>query len=443
MKEGFFILAGMKKMNASDLYSFFQRHPEISTDSRKIKENGLFFALKGPNFNGNQFAADALKKGAAYAIIDEEKYHQGENYLLVDDCLKALQELAIYHRKNLNIPIIGITGSNGKTTTKELINAVLKSTFNTLATSGNLNNHIGVPLSILSITAEHEVAIIEMGANHQGEIAFLSSIARPDIGMITNIGKAHLEGFGGIEGVKKGKSELYRFLESSNGLVVLNQDDETLKELCKVKKRLTYGQASSSNVKGILECSEPIISGSWTTSLSSGKFNAQLYGTYNFYNILAAIAFGTHFKVSSEKISRAIESYQSDNNRSQIIDRGSYQLFLDAYNANPNSMMEAIKSFESQTTSLQKNVVLGDMFELGEDAANEHQGLIDYLLASREISRIVLVGKNFYSLKVSDRKVLFFSQTADAKKWFQTLDKRGNTFLLKGSRGMKMETIIE
>lgn len=431
----------MKKVSTQDLYEIYKQHPIISKDSRKVTPSCLYFSLKGESFDGNKFAEQALKDGAAYAIVDDINYVTNKNCLLVEDGLKALQDLAIFHRKQLNIPFIGITGSNGKTTTKELIYQVLKSHYNCYATEGNYNNHIGVPLTILSIKSSHEMAIVEMGANHQGEIDFLCSIAQPNYGLITNIGKAHLEGFGGIEGIKKGKSELYRFLKKSNGLIFRNGDDQVLAELAEGMKAITYGSNKENNCIGEIINAKPNIEFKWQYKNENGKAKTQLYGNYNFYNMLAAACIGNYFKVPSEKITTALESYQSQNNRSQFIKNKKGEIYLDAYNANPTSMLAALENFKSikKTTQL---VILGDMFELGEEGYKEHFEIIKQV-AKMGFEKACFVGKNFYEHHKNHSDFVFFKSTDEAKAWFSKQDINNHQVLIKGSRGMAMEKLLD
>lgn len=430
----------MKRVSTEELYKIFQKHPTISKDSRKIEQSCLYFALKGEHFDGNKFAKQALEAGAAYAIIDDESYAENEKYLIVEDSLIALQALAQHHRMQLNIPIIGITGSNGKTTTKELIQEVLKTKFNCFATSGNYNNHIGVPLSILSITKDHEIAVIEMGANHLGEIDFLCSISQPNYGLITNIGKAHLEGFGGLEGIKKGKSELYRYIQKQEGKVFINGDDTVLTKLAEGIEQITYGKNKNNDCRGEILKTQPNIVFKWTQNNQSETAQTQLYGTYNFYNMLAASCIGSYFKVPIEKIKTALESYQSRNNRSQLIRIDDCEIYLDAYNANPSSMKLALENFKSNNHQKQI-VILGDMFELGEASSKEHQRILD-LVKFLDFQTACLVGNHFYVEKDSYPDFSFFKSTEEAKAWFEQIDQSNTQILIKGSRGMAMERII-
>lgn len=427
--------------NLQKLYEIYLQNPIISKDSREKLKGGIYFSLKGNKFDGNKFAKNALENGATIAVIDNPNYKVSENYILVEDALNTLQSLAILHRSKINIPIIGITGSNGKTTTKELISTVLKKKYNTHFTIGNYNNHIGVPLTILQINKSHEIAIIEMGANHKKEIEFLCSISDPDFGLITNIGKAHLEGFGGVEGIKIGKSELYKHIQAKDGLIFKNGDDEVLKELAKNNKCINYGSSQDFYCFGELLESHPSIKAKWNCKGASGKFSSLLYGDYNFYNMLAAITIGRYFDVESKDIDDAIATYESDINRSQKIEKASYTIYLDAYNANPSSMEVAIKNF-SNNKSNKKLVLLGDMFELGEDSLMEHQKIVD-LCTDLKFDYIVVAGEHFMQCKTEDNRISKFKTTEEAKKWFSELDKKNYEVLIKGSRGMAMENIIK
>lgn len=414
----------------------------VCTDTRKLISGSVFFALKGSNFNANEFAQKAIEAGCALAVVDDEKFIS-DKIVLVKDVLKALQALANYHRKQLSIPVLGITGSNAKTTNKELINAVLSKKFYTLATVGNLNNHIGVPLTLLSITKEHEFAIIEMGANHQGEIEELCTIAEPHYGLITNIGKAHLEGFGGIEGVKKGKSEMYRYIKSKNGKVFINGDDEVLYELAFNNDKITYGCKKLYDLIGKDVTADETVSLKYTTRYSEKDWNkietinTQIVGAYNFINCLTAVCVGNYFKVEDKLIKEALESYVPNMNRSQLVKTNNNTLLLDAYNANPNSMKVAIENF-SNYKSDKKLVLLGDMFELGEYSAEEHSKIIE-LLKEKNIANVILVGDEFF--KLSDNYYKKFKTTNECKEYLQQQSIQNTTVLIKGSRGMKMEAL--
>ncbi len=427
--------------NLQKIYQIYLKTPVISKDSREKLSGGVYFSLKGEKFDGNIFAKDALQNGATIAVIDNPKYRINDNYILVEDALTTLQNLARIHRSKLNIPVIGITGSNGKTTTKELISSVLKKKYNTHFTSGNYNNHIGVPLTILQINSNHEIAVIEMGANHKKEIEFLCTISDPDFGLITNIGKAHLEGFGGIEGIKIGKSELYKHIHAKNGLIFKNGDDSVLAELAEKNQCLNYGSNKEFYCYGELLQSHPTIKAKWNCKEASGEFNSKLYGDYNFYNMLAAITIGRYFDVDSQDIDSAIASYESDINRSQKIEIDNYSIYLDAYNANPSSMEVAIKNFSKNSTN-KKIVLLGDMFELGEDSLVEHQKILD-LCTSLNFTFVVVAGNNFMQCESKDPRVLKFQNNKEVKKWYSEFDKENSEILIKGSRGMAMENIIK
>ena len=383
-------------MTTENIYKLFLQHPLISTDTRKILPGSLFFALKGDKFNANTFAQQAIEAGAAYAIIDEAAYRLNEKYILVDDALTALQELARHHRRQLNIPVIGLTGTNGKTTTKELINSVLSQHYRTQATQGNLNNHIGVPLSILTIESTHELAVIEMGANHQKEIELLCTIAQPTHGLITNVGKAHLEGFGGFEGVKKGKGELYDYLKA-NGVAFINSDNPFLTEMRQAKglaKVVYYGAGNENNlVTGELIENSPLLTLQWTNTNTdkSHPVKTQLTGAYNLDNILAAICIGVYFKLGDAEINKGVESYQPKNNRSQIAKTETNTLICDYYNANPSSMFVAIDNMGKIEANC-KVLILGDMFEMGDEAATEHAAVINKAMETPVDERI-FIGK--------------------------------------------------
>lgn len=428
------------------LYSYFLKHPIVCTDTRDIKPNSIFFALKGDNFNANEFAGQALNAGCALAVIDEEKYKKDERYFLVKDVLSTLQQLANYHRKQLKIPIIAITGTNGKTTSKELVNAVLSEKYKVLATKGNLNNHIGVPLTLLGITNEHEIAIIEMGANHQGEIALLCSIAQPYYGMITNIGKAHLEGFGGYEGVIKAKSEMYNFIKQNVGKLFVNADNHLLMELSQGIDRITFGSSKNADFIGKYIESNPFVKLKYKPKTDIQNIDAtpiiatHLIGSYNFENILAAACIGHYFKLSEEQIKNGLESYVPSNNRSQIIQTKNNFLLLDAYNANPSSMKAAIENF-AEMDRPNKMVILGDMLELGSESKKEHDAVIA-LLKQKNISNAILVGP-FFKEAGKQINALTFNNSDEVVDHLKKNTIKNATILIKGSRGIKLEKIIE
>jgi len=434
--------------STTELYELFKKHPVISTDTRKITPGSLFFALKGEKFDANTFAAQALEAGAAYAVIDNPTFRLNEKYILVDDGLTALQRLARHHREQLTIPVIGLTGSNGKTTTKELINSVLSQRYKTLATQGNLNNHIGVPLTILSIGEANEVAIIEMGANHQKEIELLCSIARPTHGLITNVGKAHLEGFGGMEGVKKGKGELYDFLAASQGVAFINSGSSDLLAMQQqrgLKKVEYYGTGNSGNtVTGAAIENAPYLTLEWENNQSgrSHIVKTQLTGGYNLDNVLAAICIGVYFGLTDEAINAGIESYQPKNNRSQIVKTATNTLICDYYNANPSSMAVAIDNL-GRISAEKKVMILGDMFEMGEQSAAEHASIISKALEA-EVEERIFIGRDFFEAgKVMGKKSVFYLTAEDAIKGIKANPTKNATILIKGSRGMALERLAE
>jgi UDP-N-acetylmuramoyl-tripeptide--D-alanyl-D-alanine ligase len=434
-----------------ELYQLYKKHPVISTDTRKIASGSLFFALKGEKFDANTFAEQAVASGAAYAVIDNPDYQKGDRYLLVEDVLNALQDLARYHRRQLTIPVVGLTGTNGKTTTKELINAVLSQHFNTYATQGNLNNHIGVPLTILSINVSHEAAVIEMGANHQKEIELLCTISQPSHGLITNVGKAHLEGFGGVEGVKKGKGELYDYLKASNGATFVNSDSADLMAMQNARslKNVTfYGSIDLDNlVSGQLIENSPYLTLQWSNNATGDTYEvkSQLTGAYNLDNILAAICIGVYFKLSAKEINAGIGGYQPKNNRSQITQTATNTLICDYYNANPSSMAVAIENL-GKIEAKHKVLVLGDMFEMGEESAAEHEAIIKKAMETPVDERI-FIGSEFASQKseVGSQKsgVIFYNTAEDAIVGFKANPIRNATVLIKGSRGMALERLVE
>ncbi len=418
------------------LHQIFLQYPTVCTDTRKIEDTCLFFALKGDNFNGNTYAVQALKKGAAYAVVDEKKYATSDKTILVDDVLQTLQKLASFHRNHCKAKVIGLTGSNGKTTTKELINSVLSKKYKTIATIGNLNNHIGVPLTLLSIRKDTELAIVEMGANHLKEIEFLCSIAQPDFGYITNFGKAHLEGFGSVEGVIKGKSELYDYLIDHKKAIFLNADDPIqLEKLGHYIKKYGFTKDNNDYYKIEFLKADPNVS----IRVEEIQLNSNLIGSYNFTNCCAAILMGKYFNVDLNDIKSAIEAYIPQNNRSQIIEKNGRQIVLDAYNANPSSMKVALENF-SNLTGLQKIAILGDMFELGEVASTEHQYIAD-LANELHLETVFLVGENFNNTKTSFKKFKDY----DAIAAYLTKEKipKNSNILIKGSRGMALERLLE
>ncbi len=419
------------------LYTKYLNANRVTTDSRNIKEGDIYFALKGDRFDGNKFAKGAIDLGANYAVVDNAEYAVSERYILVDNVLTTLQNLAKYHRDQLNIPVIGITGSNGKTTSKELIKSVLSQQFNAFATFGNLNNHIGVPLSLLQINDTHEIAIIEMGANHQKEIEFLSGIAQPDYGYITNIGKAHLEGFGGEEGVLKGKTELFTYLKKHNKKAFIRLEDEKLNPYIKTLDSIVFGEGNQVYCKGNLKNETPTLLVEFCTDKISGTCKTHLIGAYNYHNVLSAITIGAYFGLSSEQIIKGIECYIPTNNRSQIIENKSVKIILDAYNANPTSMQGALDSF-IRTKATNKYVILGDMLELGEYSEKEHEEVVRKI----EENNIegVLVGKEFKSINQSSYTC--YSSTKNLEDDMSKIDFSDTLVLIKGSRGIGLEKLL-
>lgn len=420
------------------IHQLFLKCNSVSIDTRKIEHNSIFIAFKGDRFDANTFALEALSKGASYVIIDNADYFIDSRTILVDDSLKTLQELAKFHREYLKIPIIAITGSNGKTTTKELIFVVLSQKFKTKATVGNLNNHIGVPLTLLSFNSETEIGIVEMGANHQKEIEFLCKIAMPDYGYITNFGKAHLEGFGGVEGVIKGKSEMYTYLSQNNKSVFVNLDDPIQVDKTTHINSITFGVKKTNASLCIDEVTaNPFVE----VYFSNTTIHSHLIGLYNANNINAAIAIGNYFGVSHKAIKEAIENYIPENNRSQLMQKESNEIILDAYNANPSSMTVAIANFV-QLDKEGKMVILGDMFELGNESLKEHKAIVDLLLNEKTID-CYFIGKDFYKNKI-DREHFYFYETFELfVEGIKQLSFQNKIILIKGSRGMALERILD
>lgn len=424
-------------MTIEQLHKIFLSSSGICTDSRKIFKNCLFIALSGDNFNGNTFAKQALEKGAKYALIDQKEYKINDQTILVNNSLESLQKLANYHRKYLGLKIISLTGSNGKTTTKELINTVLSKKYKTVATVGNLNNHIGVPLTLLSMNKDTEIGIVEMGANHQKEIQFLCNIAEPDYGYITNFGKAHLEGFGGIEGIIKGKSELYDYLIKNDKDIFMNADDKIQQQKLKEYKKTVCFSSSKDKCDYQIEFKEvnPFV----VFTFDNKRIESKLIGTYNFTNLCAATTIGKHFNVSTNDIKSAIESYIPSNNRSQIIDKGNNKIIMDAYNANPSSMEVAIDNLNKLSDN-RKIAILGDMFELGNDAPSEHQKIAD-LVANLNLDKIYLIGENFNRVTIGEDKIEKYSSFENFKSKLKEIN--NSTILIKGSRGMALERVLD
>ena len=421
------------------LHDYFKDSTGVVTDSRKLIQDCLFIALRGENFDGNQFAETAIEKGAKYALVDRpEIARKNERLILVEDTLQSLQELAKYHRKKIKAKIIGLTGSNGKTTTKELINSVLSKKFNTKATLGNFNNHIGVPLTLLEFDEDTEIGIIEMGANHQKEIDFLCQLAQPELGLITNFGQAHLQGFGGIEGVITGKSEIYEYLSQTGGTIILNIDDPLQRKWMSYDPHYTFGEHTDANcrLEYLKRKYKPL-----ALNLEDQTIESQLYGEYNFSNMGAAVALGKFFGLSQEQIQLGISSYQSTNNRSQRIEKDNNKIILDAYNANPSSMKASISSFINNKRN-KGVVILGDMFELGRFTQQAHQQIIEQL-ESTEIERILLVGKYFFKTQSSDPRLSRFESLEEIKNYLSQNPIENSDILIKGSRGMTMESVVD
>ncbi len=422
-------------MTIEALHQLFLKFGKITTDTRKIEENSIFFALKGANFNGNAFAHEALEKGAAYVVVDEPGYETSNRTIRVDNALECLQKLATFHRSYCHAQVVALTGSNGKTTTKELIHAVLASKYRTIATQGNLNNHIGVALTLLRIEDDTEMAVVEMGANHQKEIEFLCKIAQPDFGYITNFGKAHLEGFGGVEGVIKGKSELFEYLTAHDKTVFMNADDSIqLQKLSEYIHKVGFSGQNPQYYQIKFLGARPFVQ----LEVEGMVIQTQLMGQYNFSNCCAAILMGKYFEVPLQAIKKALEQYEPKNNRSQIISKNGHHIVLDAYNANPTSMNAALDSFENLEAA-HKMVILGDMFELGESAKKEHQEIADRV-AQIHFHKSYLVGENFYA---SDSELPKFRDFDALAAHLRKYPLEKGAVLIKGSRGMALERVLE
>lgn len=425
-------------MTTEQLYELYLQHPSVQTDTRQLKQGDIFFALSGPNFNGNKFALKALESGASYAIVDEEIPNEDGRILKVDNVLESLQLLAKCHREQFDIPFIAITGSNGKTTTKELVNAVLAAHFRTYTTEGNLNNHIGIPLTLLRVMKDAEMAVIEMGANHQKEIAGYCEYVEPTHGIITNCGKAHLEGFGGEEGVRKGKGELFDYLRSNSGTAFIFNDYGYLREMSSgIANIITYGTADAF-VTGKALAVETFLVVELLNEELPAIIKTQLVGDYNLPNVLCAVAVGKHFKVPMTAIIEAIEKYTPGNSRSQMLVRGTNHIILDAYNANPSSMKVAIENIAGIDSDL-KVLMLGGMMELGDESLNEHQNVVD-IIKKYNWNKVVLVGGDFGKI---EHPFLYFNTSTEAGDWFKQQDFKNTYFLIKGSRSIKMEKITE
>ena len=432
----------------SELYQLFLQNPVVCTDTRNIIPGSIFFALKGENFNANSFAAEAVEKGCVYAVIDEEpsvanEVTKSEKFILVNDVLKALQDLATHHRKQLKTPVIGITGSNGKTTTKELIYSVLKEKFKCFATKGNLNNHIGVPLSLLSLKKEHEIAVIEMGASKPGDIEELCNIAFPDYGMITNIGRAHLEGMGGVEGVLKTKTELFKHIKSHGKLLFVNADDELLMKHAREFEHFTFGKNGDADVIGKLESGDAELVVKWKTksNMVETSVASHLPGSYNFPNIMAAICIGSYFGLTKVQINKGIDNYIPTNNRSQLVKSGSNTILMDAYNANPSSVEAALDNF-SKINAEKKITILGEMLELGETSLKEHLNIIK-LVEKMELTQTYFVGNNYHLLREKFPEHSYFKNVNELMEFLKIHLIHDSFILIKGSRGHKLEKLSE
>ena len=424
-------------MEIEELYSRFLVCGTVTTDSRHCPQGSMFIALKGETFNGNAFAAQALAQGCRYAVVDEPEYARGESYILVDDCLQVLQQLANYHRRQLKTPIIGITGTNGKTTTKELVSSVLSKKYKVLFTQGNLNNHIGVPLTLLRLNKEHEMAVVEMGANHPGEIKALVQIAEPDYGLITNVGKAHLLGFGSFEGVIKTKGELYDFLrEKGNATIFIQNENSYLNAIAHGLHCVRYGQASGLFVSGKLLSCSPFLAFEWMSEGNTYPVQTHLIGAYNLDNALASVAIGKYFDVAPEDICEALSTYMPQNNRSQLVDTGRNKLIVDAYNANPTSMMAALENFR-QVQAPHKMVILGDMKELGEASLEEHRKIVGFLDGCR-FDHVMLAGPEFKAVASAYEH---FDNVDAVKEALEKSKPVGFTILIKGSNSMKLSQL--
>jgi UDP-N-acetylmuramoyl-tripeptide--D-alanyl-D-alanine ligase len=425
-------------MDIQSIHNQFLKCNSLSIDTRKIERNSLFVAIKGERFDANTFATEALEKGALFVIIDNKDFFIDERTILVNDSLETLQELSRFHRQYLGIPIVALTGSNGKTTTKELIHVVLQKKFNTKATVGNLNNHIGVPLTLLSFSKEIQIGIVEMGANHQKEIEFLCSLAQPDYGYITNFGKAHLEGFGGAEGVIKGKSEMYDFLSANDKMAFVNLNDPVQAEKSRDIKSFTFGiNQNEANVNFESVTANPFVAVAYNGNAVSSK----LIGLYNANNINAAIAIGKYFGIEDEKIKEAIENYTPENNRSQLLNKNTNEIILDAYNANPSSMAVAIENF-LQLDKPKKIAILGDMFELGDESLAEHKSLIASL-ENENHTNFFFIGKDFLANKTERKNFRFYETFEALTAYLQSHQITNATILIKGSRGMALERVLE
>lgn len=428
-------------MEISDLYELYKQHPEISTDTRNSPKGSIFFALKGTSFNGNEYAHKAIEQGCSYAVVDEKEYATHPNIILVDNSLETLQKLANYHRKHLikKTPIIAITGTNGKTTTKELLTSVLAQEYNVIATQGNLNNHIGVPLTLLRIKKEHEIAVVEMGASHVGEIKFLAEIAEPNYGLITNLGHAHIEGFGSFENVVKAKGELYEYIRGSrDGKIFIDYDNTLLREMAEGIASIYYGLEDDLFISGKVSAISPYLEFEWKFGNKKNKVKTKLIGEYNLANALAAITIGKYLGVKAPLICKAIESYEPTNNRSQLKETDKNMLIIDAYNANPTSMLAALENFDHLDVN-HKVLILGDMKELGPDTDMEHQKIADYI-SHHDFDKVFFIGDNFSRIQTDYPR---FKDTNELKSYLQNNPIEDSYILLKGSRGIQLEKSID
>ena len=424
-------------MDIQNLYSLFQSSKGVSIDSRSIKKDEIFFSIKGDNFDGNSFALDALDKGAKFSIVDDIKLkNQNDKIIFVENSLKELQNLSRYNRSKYDVKVIGLTGSNGKTTTKNLICNIVSQKYNTLCTDGNLNNHIGVPLTLLNIKPETEIAVIEMGANHIGEIENLCQMCMPDIGLITNFGSAHLEGFGDLKGVIKGKTELYKYLIKNYGHIIINNDDNIQKEECKTDLYSSFGKDKSSDF--VFEYTKEL--DKLVLLNNNYRFSCKIYGTYNFPNIASAISIGRFLDLDSDQIQTGLNKFQTEENRSEVLQYQGNTIYLDAYNANPTSMIAAIDNFNKEIKD-NKIVILGDMLELGNFSKDEHEKIID-LLHKMEIESVYLVGKNFSSINISDSRFKKFNDTEQLIRGLDLTEIKNKSILIKGSRSIGLEKLI-
>lgn len=428
-------------MDIKKLYDLYRQHPVVTTDSRSCPEGSIFIALKGASFDGNKFAAAALEKGCSYAVVDEKEYYiEGDDrYILTNDCLTTFKELAREHRRQFNIPVVGITGTNGKTTTKELVSAVLAEKYDVMHTEGNFNNDVGVPKTLLRLSPEHEIAVVEMGASHPGDIKKLVEYVEPTCGLITNVGRAHLQGFGSFEGVKKTKGELYDFLKAHDGLVFLNTGNPHLVEMARERELdrvISYGGEDDANVQGRVTAADPFITIEWQEDGKPNVYSVKshLIGAYNVDNMLAAVAVGLHFGVTPEQINHALEHYQPTNNRSELVKTADNTLIVDAYNANPTSMAAALDSFEQIDTKLPKMAILGDMRELGAVSEEEHQKVVDNLKA-KGLNDVWLVGEEFGKTQCDFHK---YNNVEEVKQAIAQHKPTGKCILIKGSNGTKL-----